>query len=169
MQLGGDADCGLWIELAGDGMDSVSGNAMHQHRHEGAEYRRIELITGDARRRRWTAEEKSALVIESLRPGANISDLARRSGVNRGLLQTWRRTAMREAAERGKVFVPLRIHDAPAPGRLDAPASEVTGGSVPVAAPGMIEFECGDLRVRFSGPVDTGALRLVLGHFGRRS
>ena len=27
-------------------MDNASHNAMHQHRHEGDEYRRIELITG---------------------------------------------------------------------------------------------------------------------------
>src|SRR5436305_7684084 len=92
-------------------MDSASDNAMHQHRHDVGEYRRIELITGAARRRRWTAAEKAALVTESVRPGVNISDLARRSGVNRGLLQTWRRTAMRETAERGDVFVPLRIQD----------------------------------------------------------
>ena len=75
-----------------------SHNAMHQHRHEGDEYRRIELITGVVRRRRWSAAEKAALVAESLQPGINVSALARRCGVNRGLLQTWRRAAMREAA-----------------------------------------------------------------------
>ena len=70
---------------------------LKQHRHEAGEYRRIELITGlrggDAgrrrRRRRWWPRACSR--------GVNISALARRSGVNRGLLQTWRRTAMREA------------------------------------------------------------------------
>ncbi len=59
---------------------------MHQHRHEGDAYRRIEVITGVRRRRRWTAEEKAAVVAESLQPGINISELARRFGVNRGLL-----------------------------------------------------------------------------------
>src|SRR4051812_26548081 len=77
---------------------------MHQHRHEGDEYRRIELITGSRRRRQWTAEAKAAAVAESLKPGINVSALARRCGVNRGLLQTWRREAMREAATaRGRV------------------------------------------------------------------
>ena len=149
-------------------MDSASDNAIHQHRHEGAEYRRIELITGVARRRRWTTQEKSALVAESSRPGVNISDLARRSGVNRGLLQTWRRTAMRKAAERGEVFVPLRLQDE-APAQLGPTGNEVTSGAVPMATTGMIELESGSLRVRFSGPVDAGALRLALGHLGRRS
>ena len=85
---------------------------MHQHRHDGAEYRRIELITGTSRRRRWSEAEKAALVAESLRPGVNVSDLARRSGVNRSLLQTWRRMSMRGATDRGEVFVPLsRMQD----------------------------------------------------------
>src|SRR3954468_10256970 len=79
-------------------MVNATDNAMHQHRHEGDEYRRIELITGSRRRRQWTAEAKAAVVAESLKPGTNFSALARRCGVNRGLLQTCRREAMREAA-----------------------------------------------------------------------
>ena len=148
-------------------MDNASDHAMHQHRHDGDAYRRIELITGTTRRRQWTAEEKSVLVAESLRPGVNISDLARRSGVNRGLLQTWRRTAMQEAAERGEGFVPLRLQDGPPP-QLGPTGSEEPGGTVPVATTGVIELESGSLRVRFSGPVDAGALRVVLGQLGRR-
>src|SRR4051794_22090206 len=86
-------------------------NAMHQHRHEGDEYRRIELITGSRRRRQWTAEAKAAVVAESLKPGINVSALARRCGVNRALLQTWRREAMREAAAPMAAFVPIHLAD----------------------------------------------------------
>lgn len=151
-------------------MDSVSDRAMHQHRHEGREYRRVELITGVARRRRWSAAEKSALVAESLQPGVNISDLARRSGVNRGLLQTWRRTAMQDAGDRGEVFVPLRLEETSAPAQLERPASEEERGRRgPHLPTGVIELESGGLRVRFSGPVDPAALRLILGHLGRRA
>jgi transposase len=57
-------------------MENTNHNDMHQHRHEGDAYRRIELITGTLRRRRWTAAEKSALVAESLQPGINVSALA---------------------------------------------------------------------------------------------
>ena len=53
-------------------------------------YRRIELITGEQRRRRWTAEEKARIVAESFEEGANISEVARRNGVVRGLLTVWR-------------------------------------------------------------------------------
>jgi transposase-like protein len=44
------------------------------------------VITGRQRRRRWTAEEKARIVAESLEANANISDVARRHGVARGLL-----------------------------------------------------------------------------------
>ncbi len=59
-------------------MDSAKLYARHEHRHDGAEYRRIELITGTSRRRQWTAAEKAALVSESLQPGVGVSDVARR-------------------------------------------------------------------------------------------
>ena len=153
-------------------MDSGSDNAMHQHRHEGGEYRRIELITGVARRRRWTAEEKAALVAESLEPGMNVSALARRRGVARGLLQTWRRAAMREAADRAGMFVPLRIEDAASPRDCGPPIADAGSSASPAPAAvtmGLIEIEHGGLRVRFSGQVDAAALHVVLAHVGRRA
>jgi transposase len=86
-------------------MENTSHNAMHQYRHEADEYRRIELITGVARRRRWSAVEKAAVVAESLQPEINVSMVARRHGVSRGPLQTWRRTALRQDADGAQVFV----------------------------------------------------------------
>ena len=59
-------------------------DAMHDARQEGGSYRRIELITGERRRRQWTAEEKARIVAESFEEGANISEVARRNGVVRG-------------------------------------------------------------------------------------
>lgn len=153
-------------------MDSASDNAMHQHRHDGGEYRRIELITGEVRRRRWTAAAKAALVAESLEPGINVSALARRRGINRSLLQTWRRTAMREAADRARIFVPIRVEEPPASpdaGLSDCGvASDVAANSVPATTAGMIEIESGSLRVRISGSVEVSALNAVLAHVGRR-
>ena len=135
-------------------MDANSHDAMHQHRHDDASYRRIELITGvRRRRRRWTHEEKTEIAAASLRPGVNISDVARQYGVNRGLLQTWRRAAMRDDMD----FVPVRVMEA------------VTGTEPATGpGPGVIELESRGLRVRFSGPIDPAALRLVLTHAGRR-
>jgi len=155
-------------------METANHNAMHQHRHEADPYRRIELITGSVRRRRWTAAEKSALVAESLLPGINVSDLARQRGVSRGLLQTWRRAAMRQSAELSQVFVPLRIEEAPVSGSAGRAKPEgelpsaATAGSPPRSVVGTLEIESAGMCVRFSGPVDTAALRLVLAHVGRR-
>jgi transposase len=83
-------------------------NAMLGARQEGDSYRRIEVITGRSRRRRWTVEEKARIVAESFEADANISEVARRNGVARGLLTAWRQFA---AAARSPVpsFVPVQI------------------------------------------------------------
>lgn len=44
--------------------------------------RRIELITGTGRRRRWSEDDKARIVVESLRSGANVSEVARRHGLS---------------------------------------------------------------------------------------
>ena len=46
------------------------------------EFRRLEVITGVARRRRWTDEEKAWIVAESLDPAATVSAVARRYGLH---------------------------------------------------------------------------------------
>ncbi|MDQ2765026.1 MAG: transposase [Pseudomonadota bacterium] len=155
-------------------MDSATDNAMHQHRHEGDEYRRTELITGSTRRRQWTADEKAAAIAESLQPGVNVSALARRRGINRGLLQTWRREALREAAAPVAAFVPVRLAEgSPARGAsARADTSLVPSSAEPVDTyppTGSIEIEGGGLRVRFSGSLDVAALHAVLAHVGRRT
>ena len=53
--------------------------------------RRIELITGTGRRRRWSDDDKARIVVESLRPGANVSEVARRHGLSPQQLFGWRR------------------------------------------------------------------------------
>jgi transposase len=157
-------------------MDNASDQHRHQDRHQGDEYRRIELITGRARRRRWTPEEKAQILTESLVPGASVSDVARRHNVSRGLLSTWRREAMSATDGPGPRFVPLKLSDEGA-----AQTHAVIPGSAPVAADlamapepvprstpaGMIEIELGRARVRIQGSVDGEALRQVLAHVGR--
>jgi transposase len=53
-------------------------DARNDARNQGGSYQRVEVITGRQRRRRWTAEEKTRIVAESLEADANISDVARR-------------------------------------------------------------------------------------------
>jgi|TARA_Y100000813_G_scaffold115541_1_gene82732 transposase len=48
-------------------------------------------ILGQERRRRWSTEEKLAMVRESLEPGQSVSVVARRNGINPNQLFHWRK------------------------------------------------------------------------------
>jgi transposase len=143
---------------------------------KGSTYRRIEVITGEVRRRRWTAAEKAAILAETLEPGARFADVARRHGVNRNLLGTWRRRA-REGVEAAPTFVPLQIRDEAAVATTPSPAKEEEAGlgvgrhlQVGASGPqtGTIDIETDGVRVRVSGAADLPALRQVLAYLGRR-
>jgi hypothetical protein len=50
---------------------------------DGHSFRRVEVLTGTPRRRRWSDAEKAAIVVESLAPGAKSSEIALRYGLHR--------------------------------------------------------------------------------------
>lgn len=154
-------------------------NASLDDRHQAGTYRRIELITGDAKRRIWTAEEKARILAESFEPGAKVSDVARRHGMNRGLLWTWRHQARKRGMGGEQTFVPVRIvEESAAPPAATAVAAPAVSASAEAALPhsanagsphGTIDIEMGGARVRISGAVDMAILRQVLTHLGRMS
>ena len=78
---------------------------------DGHSFRRVEVLTGAPRRRRWSAAEKAAIVAESLVPGAVASTVALRHGLHRNQLYMWRREVRSGAlANRGIAmpdFVPI--------------------------------------------------------------
>lgn len=51
----------------------------------------VEVITSVQRRRRWTAEEKRALLEEADQPDSSISAVGRKYGISPSQLFTWRR------------------------------------------------------------------------------
>src|SRR5229473_303533 len=51
---------------------------------------RFEVITGPERRRRWSEDQKRAIVAESFAPGAVVSDVARRADISAGQIYRWR-------------------------------------------------------------------------------
>jgi transposase len=51
---------------------------------------RVEIITGHERRRRYSANEKLALVDATMQPGMTVSAVARQHGVSPSLLFKWR-------------------------------------------------------------------------------
>jgi transposase len=132
---------------------------------------RVEVLGGVERRRRWSSDEKTRLVEETLVPGAKISEVARRNGISASLLFTWRRQS--------------RAMEAPAQPRF---AAVQIAGPVPVAEParppsderppprpatssrgGLIEISLGGgKRVRVDASFDAAALARVLDVLERR-
>jgi transposase len=64
--------------------------------------RRIELYTGSQERRRWPDEMKARIVMESLRPGTVVTQLAQRHGCRPQQVHDWRRLA-----RMGKLALPV--------------------------------------------------------------
>jgi transposase len=108
----------------------------------------VEVLTGTPRRRRWSDEEKAAIVAESQAPGAQASEIALRYGLHRNQLYGWRRefgsvaNAMAEVGAYGPDFVPV-----------------VADGGSGAAA---IEIEIGGAIVRVRAGVELGLLGKVL-------
>jgi DNA invertase Pin-like site-specific DNA recombinase/transposase-like protein len=124
----------------------------------------VEVLTQPERRRRWSDDQKRAIVAEMLRPGASATRVARRHGISTGLLYTWRRwvlsgavSAPRSAVETAD-FVPVRLVGAP-DAQASAPSPEQAGS----ATGGEIVIELvGGRRLRVDRHVDAEALRRVL-------
>jgi len=53
-------------------------------------FSKVEVITGIARRRRFTTEQKLAVVAETMQPGMSLSYVARRHGLSPSLVFRWR-------------------------------------------------------------------------------
>jgi transposase len=87
------------------------------------DFQRVELITGTARRRRWTTEEKLRIVEESLQPGMTVSYAARRHGVAPNLLFRWRKLMREGGGEAVRADGPV-VSDAEV-GRLEERVREL--------------------------------------------
>jgi transposase len=89
----------------------------------GQSVRRVEVLSGPERRRRWSWEEKARIVAESLAPDAVASSIARRHGLHRNQLYAWRKE-LRAAADGAAAaaapapldFVPVVITEEPVAG-----------------------------------------------------
>ena len=135
-------------------------------------FERIEVITGVARRRRWSIEEKLRIVAESLAGEASVSLVAQRHGLRSNQLFKWRKMA-REGAfgafPADPSFVPVRIiaNDAPSslpsslrssslPSRPSAEVSSAIGCSL-----AEIELTNG-CRLRVAADIEPLALRRLV-------
>jgi transposase len=120
---------------------------------------RLEVIeTG--RRRRWSDDEKLRIVLESLQAPRAISSTARRHGISRSLLMTWRRSFRPEPTgpEAGQAgFVPAMLIAETEP---TVPATPASGRMVIIVGK--------DRRVIVDAGVDATALARVLEVLERR-
>ena len=93
-------------------MDSVNDDA------SGVGYRRIEVLTGPGRRRRWSDDDKARIIAETAQPGAVVTEVARRWQVSPQQVFDWRRQARKAlaaaTAPAEPAFVPI-VAEVPAP------------------------------------------------------
>jgi transposase len=139
----------------------------------GARNRRIEVITGRERRRRWTAEQKREIAAESLQPGVSPVMVARKYGISSGLLYTWRQQllcgALGAVADTKPRFVRVDVAAELSQPEATTPAAlELAPPTTPLASPGAaldgrIEIMLsGGATVRVDAQVNETALRRVL-------
>ena len=102
---------------------------------------------------------------ESFEPGANVSAVARRHGVNGGLLHYWRKQAKTQSLEaeatNAPLFVPVSV--AKATGAADLEASSPRS----LSPDRMIEIETRGALVRVPVGVNSETLSIVLASLRR--
>jgi transposase len=147
----------------------------HKSSHMTARTQRIEVITRGERRRRWSIEEKRAIVAESLGAGIRPIEIMNKHGITSGQLYAWRQHLTRRvegqpACSSGSF---ARV-DVVAGEREEVRAAAVTVASVAkpqaqvsaiatLRAKGLIEIVLpGGASVRVDSHVDDRALRCVL-------
>ena len=111
-------------------------------------FRRIEVLTGPGRRRRWSAEDKARIVGETLVPGARVSEVARRWQLSPQQVFGWRRAARLTMATATTTmdittgFVPIVTESSPVTAVAKAAASGIEvrlAGAVVRVASGVDE------------------------------
>ena len=119
------------------------------------EVRRLEVIHGELRRRKWSAEQKGEIVAESMRPGVVVSEVARRHNLTPQQLFAWRHDAKQgrlALPEEAISFVPV------------VPTSDDDGSSssLPALAKGQIEICFGAAMIKVPDDVQPKHLTKVL-------
>lgn len=70
----------------------------------------VTVVTGAGRHRDWSDKERLEILREAFSPSPDVSQIARRYDVSRGLIYEWRRSALRKVQE---AFVPALIENEP--------------------------------------------------------
>ncbi len=135
-------------------------------------FRRIEVLTGPGRRRRWSASDKGRIVAETLAPGMSVSEVARRWQVCPQQVFAWRREARagclalpaeaRNLVQTSLVPIVSEMADNPVPTSDVQDAAPRTERSSKAAAASSIDIKLAGAVVRVTTGTDTGLLADVL-------
>jgi transposase len=132
-------------------MDDVSDDAKR------GGYRRVEVLTGPGRRRKWSDDDKARIVAEAAQPGVVVSEVARRWQVTPQQVFDWRRQARKALAAMVAQAEPAFVPIVPAgPGALSDPAAS-PGRSGP-----RIEMRLAGAELRVAPGTDAALLMMVL-------
>jgi transposase len=111
----------------------------------------VEVLVGPERRRRWSVEQKQAIVAAAFRPGVVVRDVARQADVTPSLIYRWRRDLRAAANGFAQVLV------APAGDGVAAPAVPAIDIELP-----------GNARVRIPSSVPPALAAAVVEALARR-
>jgi transposase len=118
----------------------------------------VEII-GREPRRRWSLEQKLAIVEATFQPGASVRGVARQAGVNAGMVFSWRKEFRAQLGFPEKSKTPGF-----APVMLVAPEQEQVDH-----APGVIEVEFSSgVRLKAFGAVAPDLAAAILGALAKR-
>lgn len=108
------------------------------------EVRHLQVITGECGRRRWSSDVKSRIILESMAPGAVVSEVARRHGLRPQQLFNWRsevRAGRRPLPDETMTFVPVVASDAPCSSMSSNAVIDVHVDDVVIRAPADVTPE----------------------------
>ena len=98
----------------------------------------VEVLAGPERRRRWSSEQKQAIVAAAFAPGAVVRDVARQADVTSSLIYRWRRDLQAAANGFARVLMAPSGDGMAAPPPLPAIEIEFAGhvrARIPVSVP----------------------------------
>jgi transposase len=118
---------------------------------------RAEVFTGPERRRRWSEDQKRAIVAASFAPGAVVCDVARRAEVSPGQIYRWRQELRAAASGFAQVLI------APAESLVSTGANEASRDEPAIE----VEF-AGKARVRIPSTIPAELAAAVVKALARR-
>lgn len=125
----------------------------------------MEIILGEARRR-WSEDEKRALVAETLVEGQTVHGVARRHNISRSMLFCWRKQYREALSRTVPASTPISFTRVTVAG--PEPAMPPTSPAPPVPTP-LIELDfASGARLRISGACDPELVAAVMKAMPRR-